>query len=138
MHLDDLIGCCPVAHLTYPLASTLARLVHMVGRWDAPTEWILPGSISIEHEGGQRVLCLIGEIDAAVVQAFDEVNGVQPVTVDAIDAGAVSFMAVAGVGLMLRCRRESVAQGRPALLRQSSRPVERVLQLTGLHPTFAR
>ena len=132
MHLgDNLIDHCSMAHLTYPAARTLATLMPMVDRWFAPPRGVLPGLISIAQDGDQRVLCLSGEIDAAVVQAFDELNGAQPVAVDAIDAAAVSFMAAAGVGLMLRCRRESAAQGRPALLRQSAPPVDRVPQLTG-------
>jgi anti-anti-sigma factor len=77
------------------------------------------------------VLCLVGEIDIAVVQAFEAATAMQPSAVDALDAGAVTFMSAVGVGLMLRCTVESEARGRPAVLRRSSRTVDRLLALTG-------
>jgi anti-anti-sigma factor len=92
-----------------------------------------PGSITIEFEGAERVLRLVGEIDVAVVQAFEAAGTARPGTVDAIDAGAVTFIDAAGVGLVLRWRLESEARGRPVVLRRSSRPVDRLLALAGIH-----
>ena len=93
----------------------------------------LPGSIAVELEGCRVVLCLAGEIDLAVVLAFQQAHRGQPVAVDAMDAGAVSFMDLAGVYLMLKCKRDSATLGLAAALRRSSRAVDRVLRLTGLH-----
>ena len=71
----------------------------------------LPGSISIESEGDRRILCARGELDSAVVQDFKDRQGREPVVVDAIDAGAVTFISSTGIAIMLRCLEASKAAG---------------------------
>jgi anti-anti-sigma regulatory factor len=100
--------------------------------------WSSPGSISVEVENGRRTLCLAGEIDAAVVERFRIDQGPQAVDVEAIDAGAVTFISVAGVELMLQWAEHSAARGRPPVLRQSSAWVDRLLALTKLDGAFVR
>jgi len=100
--------------------------------------WGSPGSVVVERAGEQQVLCLAGEIDLAVAQEFEKLHRSVSVAVDAIDAGAVTFLASAGVRLMLHIREQSRAQGRPAVLRQSSPAVDRILELTGLGGVFNR
>jgi anti-anti-sigma regulatory factor len=84
------------------------------------------------------VLCLGGDIDSAVVEHFKDQNGREPVAVDAIDAGAVTFISSVGLAIMLRCVDASLAAGRPPVLRASSHPVDRLLQLMGMESSFAR
>ena len=97
------------------------------------------GSITIEHEQrGRRVLCLSGEIDTAVVADFYAVYGGVPLVVDQIDAGGVTFISSTGVAVLLRCATESEAAGRHPVLRASSRPVDRLLRLSGLGGLFPR
>jgi anti-anti-sigma factor len=97
------------------------------------------GSISIEHEAADRlVLCLHGEVDTAVATEFTRSQGRDRVAVDAIDAGAVSFISSSGIALMLVCVEVSLAAGRRAVLRAASRPVERALQLAGIDSVFPR
>src|SRR5688572_29579817 len=91
----------------------------------------LPGSISLPREPGGLVLCLGGEIDAAVIWEF-EAGHCPPEPVDAIDAGAVTFICAHRVTLMADWARASTAAGHPAVLRRSSRCVDRVLSLVGL------
>jgi anti-anti-sigma factor len=98
--------------------------------------WGLPGSVVVQREGEQQVLCLAGEIDLAVAEEFEHLDRSGAVVVDAIDAGAVTFLASAGVRLMLRIREQSRGQGRPAVLRQSSPSMDRILELTGLGAIF--
>jgi anti-anti-sigma factor len=102
-----------------------------------PELWARAGSIALQREGRERVLCLAGEVDGAVVEAFELGEGAQPVPVDAIDAGRVTFIASRGIGLMLRWHQLAVASGRTATLRSSSPCVRRVLQLCGLGDAFA-
>jgi len=52
----------------------------------------LPGAVTLEREPDGLVLCLTGEVDAAVVDRFTADPGHQPVPVAAIDAGAVAFI----------------------------------------------
>ena len=62
----------------------------------------LSGAVTLEREPDGLVLCLTGEVDAAVVDRFTADPDHQPVPVAAIDAGAVTFISSAGVALMLR------------------------------------
>ncbi|NYJ08071.1 STAS domain-containing protein [Petropleomorpha daqingensis] len=94
------------------------------------------GSISVRREAGETVLVLAGEIDAAVVTAFDEEQGSDPVPVDAIDAGEVTFIASVGVALLLRWV-EAGPPGGPVLRRSSPR-LDRFLELTRLTDVFRR
>jgi len=98
----------------------------------------LPGSISIESEGDLRILCARGELDSAVVQDFKDRQGREPMVVDAIDAGAVTFISSTGIAVMLRCLEASKAAGHAAVLRASSPRVDRVLQLSGMDGAFRR
>ena len=93
----------------------------------------LPGSITVEAEGDRRILFLRGDIDAAVVARFTKGQGREPPAVDAIDAGAVTFLSSRGIAVLLRCSEAAVAAGRdrPAL-RSASRVTTRVLDLAGL------
>lgn len=104
--------------------------------WETP--WVLPGSIDVEDEGSHRVLYLRGELDAAVVARFRALQGSEPVVVDAIDAGAVTFISSTGVAVMLRCTEASVAAGRSPVLRASSRAVDRVLEMSMIAYLFPR
>jgi anti-anti-sigma factor len=96
-------------------------------------------SITIEHErGGRRVLCLSGEVDTAAVAEFYAVHGTAPLVVDQIDAGTVTFISSTGLAVLLRCATESGAAGRHPLLRACSRPVERLLKMSGVGSLFPR
>lgn len=101
--------------------------------------WPLPGSITIEHEeAGQRVLSMRGDLDAAVMAEFSRLQGRDPVVVDAIDAGSVTFMSSTALALMVRCVEASVAAGRRPVLRSASHSVDRLLQLAGMDSVFPR
>ena len=97
------------------------------------------GSITIEREGADRqVLCLRGEVDTAVATGFTRSQGRDRVAVDAIDAGAVSFISSSGLALMLVCVEASLAAGRRPVLRAASREVDRALRLAGIDSVFPR
>jgi len=97
------------------------------------------GSITIEHEGADRkVLCLSGDVDTEVATGFTRAQGRDRVAVDAIDAGAVSFVSSSGLALMLVCVEASLAAGRRPVLRAASRVVDRALQLAGIDSLFPR
>jgi anti-anti-sigma regulatory factor len=97
------------------------------------------GSITIEPEGpGRRVLCLRGDVDTAVATHFTRSQGRDRVAVDAIDAGAVSFICSSGLALLLLCVEASLAAGRRPVLRAASHQVERALRLAGIDSVFPR
>jgi anti-anti-sigma regulatory factor len=97
------------------------------------------GSITIEREGAERqVLCLRGDVDTAVATGFTRSQGRDRVAVDAIDAGAVSFISSSGLALMLVCVEVSLAAGRHPVLRAASHAVDRALRLAGIDSLFPR
>jgi anti-anti-sigma factor len=100
--------------------------------------WGLAGSITVEHEGDELVLCLAGEVDQYVVQEFDRATDGRPPAVDLIDAGAATFLASAGIGLLLRVRDSSAASGRRAVLRAASPQVDRLLAVVGMADLLRR
>jgi anti-anti-sigma factor len=100
--------------------------------------WTLPGAITIEDEGDRRVLCLRGEVDSAVVARFRQQQGSQPGVVDAVDAQGVSFISSTGLAVMIRCAEASLAAGAHPVLRASSHPVDRLLQMFGMNDLFPR
>jgi anti-anti-sigma regulatory factor len=97
------------------------------------------GSVTIEREGAERqVLCLRGDVDTAVATGFTRSQGRDRVAVDAIDAGAVSFISSSGLALMLVCVEVSLAAGRHPVLRAASHAVDRALRLAGIDSLFPR
>lgn len=99
----------------------------------------LPGSITLEHERrSERVLCLRGDVDSAVVAHFQSQHGRAAIPVDAIDAGAVTFIGSAGLALMVRCAEASLRATRRPVLRSTSHPVDRLLELAGMELLFTR
>lgn len=96
------------------------------------------GHITVEQQGSERVLRLCGEIDAVTVDAFQDTWPDRPLVVDSIDASQVTFMAAAGVGLLLRVARATRLAGRVTRLPRTSRPVDRVLEVLELQSRFPR
>jgi anti-anti-sigma factor len=95
--------------------------------------------VTIEHEaGGRRVLCLSGDVDSAAVAEFQSLQGRRPAVVDAIDAGAVTFLGSAGLAVMVRYAEAGAVVGRRPVLRATSAPVEQLLRAAGLETFFAR
>ena len=93
----------------------------------------LPGLITVEVDGESRILRLQGDIDSAVVARFQAEQGRETPAVDAIDAGAVSFLSSTGIAVLVRCAEAAVAAGRgPPALRAASPVTTRVLDLAGL------
>jgi len=97
------------------------------------------GAITIEFEDVDRtVLCLRGDVDTAVATRFANAQRRDRVVVDAIDAGAVTFISSSALALMVMCAEASLAAGRHPVLRAASHQVDRALQLAGIDSLFAR
>ena len=98
----------------------------------------LPGSVAVRDEGDQRVLFLRGDLDAAVVAAFEMAQRPQPVVVDAIDAADVTFISSRGVAVMVLAVEASLAAGRFPVLRASTPVVDRMLRMSGVDDLLRR
>ena len=107
---------------------------------DVDREFRAPaGAITVEDEAAdRRVLCLRGDVDTAVATRFTTALGRQRVVVDAIDARDVTFISSSGLALLLLCAEASAAAGRRPVLRASSHPIDRALQLAGIATVFQR
>ena len=84
------------------------------------------------------MLRLRGDVDTAVATRFAGSQRRDRVVVDAIDAGAVTFISSSGLALLVMCVEASTAAGTTPVLRAASRPVERALQLAGIYTLFPR
>jgi anti-anti-sigma regulatory factor len=94
---------------------------------------VLPGSMTVEVEGDRRILVLRDDIDSAVVARFAKAHGRELPAIDAIDAGAVSFLSSTGIAVLVRFAEAAAAAGRnPPALRSASPVTTRVLDLAGL------
>jgi anti-anti-sigma factor len=94
---------------------------------------VLPGSITVEADGDRRILVLRGDIDSAVVARFAKEQDRELPAIDAIDAGAVSFLSSTGIAVLVRFAEAALAAGRnPPALRSASPVTIRVLDLAGL------
>ena len=96
------------------------------------------GTIRAEIADGGLALFLAGEIDLAVVDVFERsVGGAASLPqVAVIHASETTFLAAAGVSLLLRCTTGARAAGRPPLLVRPTRHVLRPLQLVGVLDRF--
>ncbi|MGY2065346.1 STAS domain-containing protein [Blastococcus sp. SYSU DS0619] len=94
------------------------------------------GWIRTASTDGGLLLVLVGEVDAAVVVAFEAAATREAGPVVAVDASAVTFIDAAAVGLVLRWTAEFRATGRRPELHRPSRVVQRILRLTGLEAAF--
>jgi anti-anti-sigma factor len=98
---------------------------------------VLAGRVRVEDRGDRWVLVLDGEVDAAALDDFRLHGGAEPPAVDAIDAGAVSYLSAQGLCLLVTARAASRAAGRAGDLVTRSPAVDRVLALSGLGVLFA-
>ena len=89
----------------------------------------------MHRDAGETVLRLTGEIDAAVVAAYEDEHGAQPEPIDAVDAEAVTYISSRGIAFLLQWA--DAAPNAP-VLRRSSRQLDRMLQLSGLTEVFQR
>jgi anti-anti-sigma factor len=96
------------------------------------------GTIAVVDEGGQPVLRLTGEIDSAVVAAYERseprcAEGARGPVV--VDASAVTFLDGRGLRFLVRAAGPGSAC-RP-VLRRPARIVRRVVELTGTSALFS-
>ena len=100
----------------------------------------LTGRITVDRRGADRVLRLVGEIDAATVADFEdgtfrEIRGDQvPITV--VDLAEATFLSSSAVSFLVRQTRAGRDRGQLPVLRTVAGPARRVLQMTGVDPLF--
>lgn len=90
-------------------------------------------------EAGERIIRLSGEIDSAVVAAYEQsptalTDRSHPAQV--IDASAVTFLDGRGLRFLVRRTRASTCAGGRLVLRRPARIVRRVVDLAGAADLF--
>jgi len=78
------------------------------------------GVVRLLNTAGGRVLCLAGDVEPAVVDAFLRHHGREPVRVEGIDAGSVTALSGAGLQLLLDHLDAAELARRPVVLRPSA------------------
>lgn len=82
---------------------------------------------------GTELLHISGELDLATVPLFEEaVRDRDGRTQVVVDASGLAFVDVVGVEALVRCHERLVAEGGGLLVQHPSRPLRRILELTGL------
>ena len=97
------------------------------------------GEIRLRVEDGRCVLHLRGDIDTAVVAAFeaDAGRGAQlPGRIDVIDAAEVTFLNSVGVRLLLQLTGPARAAGVRPVVRRPSRATLQLLRVNRLRELF--
>jgi anti-anti-sigma factor len=99
------------------------------------------GHITLEDEGGTRVLRLVGEIDDAAIIAYEEAlatpdHSLTTNPISVVDMAAVTFFSSAGVGFLLRHTRAARERGQRPALRGLTNPARRILHITGITALF--
>lgn len=95
----------------------------------------------VGHTDAGPVLQLHGEIDVAVVAAFDDsapddIAALKNDTRLSVNASAVTFMDSSGLAFLVRMTVATRAAGRRPALHGPSKPVRKILELTGLQDLF--
>jgi hypothetical protein len=75
--------------------------------------------VRLLNTAGGRVLCLAGDIEPTLVDSFGRRYGAEPMPVDAIDAGSVTRLSMAGLDLVLDHLDAAERAGRPIRVRRS-------------------
>jgi anti-anti-sigma regulatory factor len=99
----------------------------------------LTGLVRLERHGDTRLLRLEGDVDDEVLRAFTRRYGAAPeeVAVDVIDAGAVTYLGLAGMRFLVAVHEASLAAGRAGTLARRSRCVVRLAALCDTAATLA-
>ena len=98
-----------------------------------------PGEITLRTEDGRCVLRLSGEIDSAVVEAFEAAPPtalLRGTPVEVVDAAEVTFLNSLGLRLLLQLTEPTRAAGRRPLLRRPSRATLQLIRMTHLDELF--
>jgi anti-anti-sigma factor len=95
--------------------------------------------VAVEHLGGTVVVCPIGELDLATAPELERVLdrlSTEPFAVE-LDLSGLTFVDCAGLVPIRTALRDASLLGRRVSLSGARPPVERVLDLTGLHEHVA-
>lgn len=102
------------------------------------TEAFAPLACVYVSEGDPPVVAIVGEIDQSNDEELWQQLQPLPITgeVLCLDLGEVTFLASAGLNLLLRLRRSLEGSGRRLEIIHASRCVRRAAEVAGLAATF--
>jgi anti-anti-sigma factor len=96
------------------------------------------GRIEVRRETAGHVLYLSGDVDAPVVGALEAEQSIDELRIVAVDVGGLAYIDSAGLGMLVRWATHAASEGRPAMIRGTTRRFERTLELAGLDTLFSR
>jgi anti-anti-sigma factor len=104
--------------------------------WDLLPRTSKPlGRITVQRDGDGQVLRLVGDVDAATIDAYEQ-PPLDASPISAVDLTGVDFLSSSGVAFLIRQTKPARDRGHLPVLRGLSRRTQRILQLTGALSMF--
>jgi anti-anti-sigma factor len=103
---------------------------------DAP--YMPTGTIELLHEAGGPVLHMHGDIDAPVVQRWEDGESVDRPQITAVDVSEMAYIDSIGLSFLVRWAQARSSAGQPAVIRKASPRFEQVLHIAGIGSLFVR
>jgi anti-anti-sigma factor len=104
---------------------------------DAP--YMPTGTIELQDEAGGPVLHMHGDIDAPVLQRWEEEGEpVDRLAITAVDVSEMAYIDSIGLSFLVRWAQARSSAGQPAVIRKASPRFEQVLHIAGIGSLFVR
>ena len=94
------------------------------------------GLIAVKGEADGHVMYLTGDVDAPVVKQMESDHVLDGLRVVAVDVGDLRYIDSTGLTFLVLWAQEAARDGRPAVVRHTTRHFRRVLELAGLTAMF--
>jgi anti-anti-sigma factor len=96
------------------------------------------GTIAVEREADGPVLHLRGDVDAPVVQRWEDEEAVDRLLIAAVDVSEMAYIDSIGLSFLVRWAQARSSAGQPAVIRNASPRFEQVLHIAGIGSLFVR
>jgi anti-anti-sigma factor len=112
--------------------------VYAVGVWSWDAQGTPTGTMTVKNDPDGPVLHMCGDVDAPVVQQYEDESSVDRATIVAVDVSEMAYIDSTGLSFLVRWAKDQSSVGRPAVIRNATPRFEQVLYIAGISSLFAR